>query len=52
MAALAFTHSIRLTVSMGLAQLRPGETGDSLIGRADQYLYEAKHSRNCSISHP
>ncbi len=26
LAALAFTHSIRLTVSMGLAQLRPGET--------------------------
>lgn len=52
LAVEVFTQTIRLTVSMGVAQLRPGETGASLIGRADQYLYEAKRSRNCSISHP
>ena len=52
LAAEAFTQAVRLTVSMGVAQLRPGESGESLISRADQYLYQAKLSRNCSVSHP
>jgi len=33
---------LRLTVSMGLARLRPGETAPSWIERADRALYQAK----------
>ena len=35
---------LRLTVSMGLARLRPGETARSWIERADRALYEAKNA--------
>lgn len=52
LAVKVFTQGIRLTVSMGVAQLRPGESAESLISRADQYLYAAKGSRNCSVSYP
>jgi diguanylate cyclase (GGDEF)-like protein len=31
-----------ITVSLGVAQLRPGETRDNLLDRADQALYRAK----------
>lgn len=31
-----------LTVSVGVASLRPGEDGESLLARADEALYEAK----------
>ncbi|WP_293208581.1 GGDEF domain-containing protein [Parvibaculum sp.] len=34
----------RVTMSMGIALLQPGETGASLIERADACLYEAKHA--------
>lgn len=34
----------RVTMSMGIALLRPGETGASLIKRADTCLYAAKHA--------
>lgn len=34
----------RVTMSMGVAVLQPGETGASLIERADSCLYEAKRS--------
>lgn len=34
--------NIQLTASMGVAQLRPGEAADDLIGRADSRLYRAK----------
>ncbi len=45
-------QSIRLTVSGGIAQFGPdGADLQSLIGRADQYLYQAKESgRNRIIS--
>jgi diguanylate cyclase len=33
-----------ITVSAGLAELRPGESMDSLIGRADDALYASKRS--------
>ncbi len=33
-----------LTVSIGVATWRSGESGDSLVDRADRALYEAKHS--------
>jgi len=37
-----------LTVSIGVAALRPGETGADLLARADGALYEAKdRGRNC-----
>ena len=35
---------VRTTISMGVAQFRPGDTRDSIIERADQALYRAKRS--------
>jgi diguanylate cyclase len=41
----------RVTISIGVAQLRPADTPQTLIERADQCLYAAKRSgRNCVIS--
>ncbi|MDY0306312.1 MAG: diguanylate cyclase [Desulfovibrionaceae bacterium] len=37
-------HLLRLTVSLGVAQVREGENLDGLLKRADQALYEAKNS--------
>lgn len=34
--------TIQVTVSLGAAQLHPGENADSLISRADKALYQAK----------
>ncbi len=34
----------QVTVSIGIAEYRPGETVSNLIGRADQALYGAKHA--------
>ena len=34
----------RVTVSIGVAELRPGEDGDSLLRRADRALYSAKRA--------
>src|SRR5215470_1856086 len=43
-------HLGRVTISMGVAHLHPGETPQSLIERADGCLYAAKHNgRNCVI---
>src|SRR5688500_17055969 len=35
-------HVIAMTLSLGAAQLRPGDTLDALVARADEALYEAK----------
>ena len=35
-------HLGRITISIGVATLRPGDTAQSLIGRADNCLYAAK----------
>ncbi len=41
-------HSIRLTVSLGVASLRPQEDGSTLLARADAMLYRAKRNgKNC-----
>ncbi len=37
-------HTIRFTVSMGIAQCTPGETPDSWVKRADAALYESKNT--------
>jgi diguanylate cyclase len=40
----------RVTISIGIAALRAGESARSLIERADRCLYAAKHNgRNCVI---
>lgn len=36
-------NAIRVTVSVGVATVRPGEASDQLVYRADAALYEAKH---------
>jgi diguanylate cyclase len=44
--------TLRLTVSVGVAQLMPHENGQSLIERADTALYTSKQSgRNCAHVH-
>jgi len=35
-------HPVRLTISMGVAEFRPGDTPESLVQRADAALYRAK----------
>lgn len=41
----------RVTVSIGIAEYQPGDTGDSLLARADDALYEAKRTgRNCVVA--
>ena len=37
-------HLGRVTISIGVATMRPGDTAQSLIGRADNCLYAAKRS--------
>ncbi len=37
-------HLGRVTISIGVASLRPGDTAQSLIGRADACLYAAKRT--------
>ena len=37
-----------MTLSIGVAEYRPGETEDDFIARSDAALYAAKHAgRNC-----
>lgn len=46
-AATTIQHSpdpIRVTVSIGIAELKPGDTLDRLLDRADQALYQAKRA--------
>mgnify|MGYP001120862037 CR=1 FL=1 len=38
----AFSPGMKVTLSAGVATLTPGETTDSLLGRADRALYSAK----------
>lgn len=46
--SLTLTQALHVTVSIGVCIAEPGESTETLIGRADQNLYEAKaHGRNC-----
>jgi len=36
--------TFRITVSIGISQYRPGDTIETLLGRADQAMYEAKQT--------
>ena len=38
----AFSPGMRVTISAGVATLRPDETPDTLLARADSALYQAK----------
>ena len=40
--ALGLPQMLQVTVSIGVCLAQPGESADSLLGRADQNLYEAK----------
>jgi diguanylate cyclase len=41
----------RITISLGVAEMRPGDTPQTLIERADSCLYTAKHrGRNRVVS--
>ena len=47
----AFSPGMQATVSAGVATLRPDETADAFLARADGALYEAKaRGRNCIAS--
>ena len=41
---LLLDRSIRVTLSLGVAERRPGEKRDALIGRADEAMYAAKRA--------
>jgi diguanylate cyclase (GGDEF)-like protein len=43
-AATTFSPVARVTVSIGIAEYQPGETGDDLLKRADKALYAAKRN--------
>lgn len=46
------THSVRATISVGVAQLGSGDTVETIIKRADQRLYAAKSAgRNVIVAH-
>ena len=46
----ANSHSIPLTLSLGVGGWRAGDTIDSILQRADKALYEAKaKGRNCTV---
>jgi diguanylate cyclase (GGDEF)-like protein len=46
-----FERPAHITVSIGVAEYQSGETGDDLLVRADDALYEAKRSgRNCVVA--
>jgi len=44
------SHQIRFTISMGVAQLIPGENADTWYKRADAALYEAKSTGRNKLS--
>jgi len=47
----AFSGGMRVTISAGVATLRPRENSDSFLGRADSALYASKaRGRNCITS--
>jgi diguanylate cyclase len=44
--------ALAVTLSVGMAMIRPGEDGSDLLGRTDQALYAAKAAgRNCCFFH-
>lgn len=45
-------EAVHLSCTLGVAQLAPGETAESLLGRADQALYRGKQAgRNRVVAH-
>jgi diguanylate cyclase len=48
----AFSSGLQVTVSAGVAALRPGETAESLLARADSALYGAKANGRNRVAIP
>jgi diguanylate cyclase len=47
----AFSLGMQITISAGIVTLKPNETADALLGRADRALYKAKEQgRNRIVS--
>ena len=40
--SLGLPQTLQVTLSIGVCTAEPGESADSVLGRADQSLYEAK----------
>ena len=46
---LVIEREVKATISLGVAELRPGEAWDSLVSRADAALYQAKQQGRAQV---
>ena len=45
------SHPLHITMSVGITAVQEGDTPDSIIQRADKYMYEAKNRGRNTIVH-
>lgn len=48
---VTLTHDLQITVSIGVAMAKPGDSPESLLSVADKYLYQAKENGRNQICH-